>query len=324
VSPREPLMVDVAIPVYNEEFRIAYILQDVVSSVQSDWFQLNNIFVISDSSTDRSEDIVQQFCKSDERVKLITKSDRRGKNDSINLAFNHTHADALIFLDSDIRLDNDKVLQRLVEPIYKGQAALVGANVVPDGSSATLNLAIMARQFDYILESERRRRKPISYWSFYGRTLAMSRELFQNLTLPASHADDLYIYYSCLRNGYKVFYANDALVYFKAPSSVKDFVDQYSRFEFWKDKAREEFGEDFVNSDLKVTKMASFLLSTFARNPYRGLLWTGCLSTSKIAYLIKYRTDFLERGFYKTWVLDSDNKAPELSTLSKTGKVEGE
>lgn len=317
MTPREPLMVDVAIPVYNEEFRIARILQDVVSSVQSDWFQLNNIFVISDSSTDRSEDIVQQFCKNDERVKLITKPDRRGKNDSINLAFNLTHADALIFLDADIRLGNDKVLQRLAEPIYKGQAALVGANVLPDSPPAAFNPVIMARQFDWILEDERRRRKPISYWSFYGRTLAMSRELFQNLTLPASHADDLYIYYSCLRNGHKVFYADDAPLYFKAPNSVKDFVDQYSRFEFWKDKARMEFGEDFVNSDLKVTGMAYFLLSTFARNPYRGFLWTGCQLTSKIAYLIGYRSDFLERGFYKTWVLDIDDEDTELSTTGK-------
>jgi len=156
MKTREPLMVDIAIPVYNEEFRIANILQDVVSSIRSDWFQLNNIFIISDSSTDRSEDIVQQFCKSDERVKLIIKPDRKGKNDSINLAFNLTKAEALILLDADIRLGTDKVLQCLVEPIYKGRAALVGANVLPDGSTATFNPAIMARQFDWILEDVRR------------------------------------------------------------------------------------------------------------------------------------------------------------------------
>ncbi len=146
----------------------------------------------------------------------------------------------------------------------------------------------------------------------------MSKDLYQDLLLPKSHADDQFIYYSCLRNNQKVAYAKDALVCFKSPSSVRDFVDQYSRFEFWKDKTRKEFGKDLVNKDLKVKGIVSFLLSAFVRHPHLGLMWAGCQLTSVIAYLIRYKTELLEMGFYKTWVLDPDPKFFSMRSTAET------
>ncbi len=298
------LRVDVAIPAYNEEFRISGILQDVVSSIPCEWFQVRHIYVISDASTDQTEEIVRGFSKSDERVRLIQKSERKGKNNSINLAFEQSNADVLIMLDADIRLATDKVLQDFVEPIYRRRAGLVGANVLPDNAGPTFNPAILARRFDWQLECEKRKRKPISYWSFYGRALTLSKDLFHGLVLPKSHADDFFIYYSCRRIGLETAYAKDAWVYFKAPNSIRDFMDQYSRFKFWIGKASEEFGSQLVKTDLEVPGMAGYVLSTFVQHPYWGTMWAGCKLTSLVAYLIRYRTDFLERGFYKTWVND--------------------
>ena len=303
--------VDVAIPAYNEEFRIAEILQDVVSANRCDWFQVRIIYVISDASTDQTEDIVRRFSKKDERVTLISKCERKGKNDSLNLAFKLSNADALIMLDSDVRLGTDKAIKHLVEPIYKCRAGLVGANVLPDNADATLNPAIVARRFDWLLECERRKRKPISYWNFYGRALALSKDLFRRLVLPVSHGDDLFIYYSCHRLGLEAVYADDARVYFRSPNSIRDFIDQYSRFEFWKDKVCEEFGNEIVNTDLKVSGMAGYVLSTFVRHPYWGVMWAGCQLTSLIAYLFRYRNDALDKGLYKTWVVDAHEAVHE-------------
>ena len=298
------LRVDIAIPAYNEGFRISGILQDVVASIPCDWFQVRHIYVISDASTDQTEEIVRGFSKSDERVRLIQKPERKGKNDSINLAFEQSNADVLIMLDADIRLATDKVLQNFVEPIYTHRVGLVGANVLPDNAGPTFNPAILARRFDWQLECERRKRKPISYWSFYGRALAVSKDLFHGLVLPNSHADDLFIYHSCRRIGLEAAYAKDAWVYFEPPNSILDFMDQYSRFRFWIGKAREEFGSQLVKTDLEVPGMAGYVLSTFVQHPYWGMMWAGCELISFVAYLIRYRTDLLERGLYKTWVLD--------------------
>ena len=192
------LTVDVAIPAHNEERSIDHILRDVVSAQEADWFHLRTIYVISDASTDQTNDIVERFHHTDQRVTLIRTPDRRGKNHLINRLVRLTDADALIFLDADVKLANANVLRYLLEPIHAGHAQLVGATVIPANPGTTLNAAMLARGFDALLEAEKRRRKPLSYWNLYGRAFAMSRDFYQDLVLLETHADDLFIYYSCL------------------------------------------------------------------------------------------------------------------------------
>lgn len=294
------LEADIVILAYNEQLCIGDILHDVISAKQSSHFQIQNIYVISDASTDQTDNIIQQFSQKDERVKLIRKVKRKGKSDSINMATNITNADILIMLDSDVRLADENALSYLVEPIYRGQASLVGANVIPVDHGFSFNPARLARYFDAILEKEFRRRKPHSYWGAYGRAFAMSRDFFRKLVLPPSHADDLFIYYSCLRRGYKQAFVKDVVIYFEAPISIGDFIRQYSRFDYYTEKAREEFGKDLVDNDLKVPGTTGFLLLSFIRYPCHGLMWAICRLTSTIACAIRFNADKLDKGLYKT------------------------
>ncbi len=84
--------VDVVIPAFNEGSCIGGVLHDVVMARQDDWFLIQNIYVISDTSTDQTDDIVQQMAARDRRVKLIREPERKGKQASINLAFSITSA----------------------------------------------------------------------------------------------------------------------------------------------------------------------------------------------------------------------------------------
>ena len=90
--------VDIVIPALNEESCIEGVLNDVIMTKQNDWFQIQHIYVISDASTDQTDDIVQQIATRDQRVKLIRKQERKGKQDSINLAFSVTSADVLVLI----------------------------------------------------------------------------------------------------------------------------------------------------------------------------------------------------------------------------------
>ncbi len=73
--------VDVVILAFNEGSCIEGVLNDVVMARQDDWFQIQNIHVISDASTDQTDGIVQQMVARDGRVKLIRKPERKGKQD---------------------------------------------------------------------------------------------------------------------------------------------------------------------------------------------------------------------------------------------------
>ncbi|MFC1971045.1 hypothetical protein ACFLV0_03820 [Chloroflexota bacterium] len=55
-KPRQAnLTIDVVIPVLNEESCIGGLLHDVMVAKSRDWFQIQNIYVISDASTDKEQ-----------------------------------------------------------------------------------------------------------------------------------------------------------------------------------------------------------------------------------------------------------------------------
>ena len=192
------LKMDIVIPAYNEESCVGDVLRDVMAAKQSDWFRIENIYVISGTSTDRTDEIVQQASREDTRVKLIREAERKGKQHSLNKAISIADADVLVFLDADIRLANQDALVNLVRYFHEGQAALVQGNCVRMRPGFTLNPVKHAAYFDWILVDKVRRAKPISWWSIDGRVFAMSRDFYQHLFLPLSQAEDQFIFYTCI------------------------------------------------------------------------------------------------------------------------------
>ena len=122
--------VDVVIPAFNEGGCIEGVLHDIVMARQGDGFQIQNIYVISDASTDQTDDIVQQMAARDRRVKLVRKLERKGKNDSINLAFSITSADVIVFIDADVRLASEDSITKLVQHFRDGNIAVVQGSLV--------------------------------------------------------------------------------------------------------------------------------------------------------------------------------------------------
>jgi len=114
--------VDIVIPAFNEESCIEGLLLDVMMAKQDDWFEIQNIYVISDASRDETDEIVQQVATRDQRVKLIRKRERKGKQDSMNLAFSVSSADVVVFIDADVRLGSEDSISKVVQYFLSIQA----------------------------------------------------------------------------------------------------------------------------------------------------------------------------------------------------------
>jgi len=185
------ITVDVIIPAFNEERCIGGVLHNVMMARKHDWFQIQNIYVISDASTDQTHDIVQRIARRDIRIKLIRKPERKGKYDSINLAFSITSADVVLFIDADVMLADEQSIAKLVDHFRDGKTALVQGGLVRVHPGFTLKAAKLAAHFDWILVDKIRRRKAISWWSIDARVMALSRDFYQHLTLPCSLADEV-------------------------------------------------------------------------------------------------------------------------------------
>ncbi|TET83390.1 glycosyltransferase, partial [candidate division TA06 bacterium] len=224
--------VDIVIPAFNEGSCIEGLLNDVVMAKQDNWFEIQHIYVISDASTDQTDDIVQQVATRDRRVKLIRKQERKGVQDSKNLAFAVTNADILVFIDADVRLASEHSIPKLVQYFRDDKTALVQGGLVRTRPGLSLNPAKQAAYFDWILVDRIRRRKAISWWSIDARVMALSRDFYRRLVLPRSLADDQFIFYSCIQQGRKFVWADDAIFYYGPPASIADFSHQWSRYVF--------------------------------------------------------------------------------------------
>ncbi len=294
------ITIDVVIPALNEESCIEGLLHDVMIAKSRDWFQIQNIYVISDASTDQTHDIVQRLARRDVRIELIKKPERKGKYDSINLAFSISSADVVLFIDADVRLANKHSIAKLLHHFRDGENALVQGGLVRAHPGFTPHAAKLAAHFDWILVDKIRRRKAMSWWSIDGRVMALSRDFFRHLTLPHALADDQFIFYSCIQHGFKFVWADDAIFYYGPPKSIADFSHQWSRYFFYTKKSYQHFGEELIREEMNVPGLWRTIMACLVHHPLCGLMWLAGFAISRAEFMLGVNFDKYERGLFWT------------------------
>ncbi|HEX8725047.1 MAG TPA: glycosyltransferase, partial [Gemmatimonadaceae bacterium] len=106
--PAEPAQlpfVTITVPAYNEMATIGDTLERLVSMDYP--AQLRQILVISDASTDGTDDVVRSFA--DRGVELMRMPERRGKTAAENAAGAAAHGDIVINTDASVRVHREAV-----------------------------------------------------------------------------------------------------------------------------------------------------------------------------------------------------------------------
>lgn len=93
--------VSVVLPVFNEEEVIADFHATLVQSLEPLNYRFEIIYVV-DKGTDRTLEILRSIAATDERVAVIALSRRFGHQMSLVAGIDHTDADAVIMMDSDL------------------------------------------------------------------------------------------------------------------------------------------------------------------------------------------------------------------------------
>jgi glycosyltransferase involved in cell wall biosynthesis len=110
--------VTVGIPAYNEELNILYTLQSVVKQA-GQLFTLEKIRVISDGSTDKTEEIVKAFSREHPMVELVADQERKGKITRLNQLCRMNESDFLIFLDADTVFESENAIEEAIR-VFRG------------------------------------------------------------------------------------------------------------------------------------------------------------------------------------------------------------
>jgi cellulose synthase/poly-beta-1,6-N-acetylglucosamine synthase-like glycosyltransferase len=92
--------VTVVIAAFNEEREIESTIQNKLTQEYPP--ERLQVLVVSDGSTDRTDDIVQRLAdQSDGRVKLLRQEPRQGKTQALNMAVQHVRSDIIVFADAN-------------------------------------------------------------------------------------------------------------------------------------------------------------------------------------------------------------------------------
>lgn len=234
----------IGIPACNEEASIRGVLKALSSQKESNYV-LKRVVLVSDGSVDNTVTVAKKLHW--KKLTIINSRSRLGKPARLNMLFKQTKSDFLIAIDADVVIKDDKFIEKIVREFSRNAVMFVSANATPLRGTSLLESAVgsyyRAREyyrdnFDYTNCA----------FGFRGTALGFRREFYQKLHIPTDIVnDDAYCYFVCKQRTHDARQAKRAIVYFKSPDSLSDFISQHQRYIFGGRQIRSRLPEELVN-----------------------------------------------------------------------------
>jgi poly-beta-1,6-N-acetyl-D-glucosamine synthase len=215
---RDRYSISVGVMAYNEEKIIAKCLDGLLNQ-QLNGHIITEIIVVSSGSTDRTNEIVQEYGKKDARIKLFIQSERLGKAVAINDFLKIAKGDIAIVESADTVTEPTTVVE-LVKPFSDKDIGMAGVHPIPVNN----------------------RKRFIGYsvhrlWELH-HNIALDHPkcgemvAFRNLVprIPKyTSVDEAAIEGILKKEGLKLAYAENAIIHNKGPETLRDFIKQRRR-----------------------------------------------------------------------------------------------
>lgn len=204
--------ISIGICAYNEEKNIRNLLNILIKQN----LPIKEIIVVSDASNDKTEQIVKTI--KDKRIKLIIQKKRKGKAAAIN-RFLKIATSPILILESGDNLPKEDTIENLVNHFSDPDVGIVGSHVCPENTKS--NFEGFMGNFIYELHHHIAMQKPK-----FGELIA-----FRNVIkkIPNTAVDEESIAMLIQKQGYKLEYCPNAIVYNKMPTTIKDILKQRRR-----------------------------------------------------------------------------------------------
>ncbi len=203
---------------YNEVANIGALLEAVLEQELTQ-FRLTEIYVVSSASSDGTDEIVKEYEKKDQRIKLIVQKEKKGKASAINEFLKVAKGEILIVESGDTR-PAKSTFEELCRLFNDPRVGITGAHPVPlNEDQGLLGFTV---HFLWRLHHRLNLENPK-----LGELIAF-RPLIK--ALPTDTAvDEAWIEGKVRELGYVPAYAGKAIVYNKGASTIRDFWLQRRR-----------------------------------------------------------------------------------------------
>lgn len=300
-AARKRATVSVAVPAYNEGSNIRRLLNTVLAQAGEN-FSLEEVIVISDGSTDNT--VREARSISSEKIRLIDSPRRQGKSKHLNTIFKMAKGDIVVLFDADVLLSDRNVIANLIRPIVQNsKVGLVGGNPQPVPAMTFIEKGVNAT-FNVYDKLRTELHGGNNAFGCDGRILALSKSFASHVTVPDTMiANDAFLYFSCLKEGFLFNHERTAVVLFKSPTNMRDQLRQNKRFIAAHYRLERIFG-DIVRESYTVPKgsLYALLLREFLKAPF----------SSFVVFLINrycgYRAKREERSMTAKWSMAISTK----------------
>ena len=147
------------LPTYNEETNIVPLIKEIFSFDNK--YQIE-IIVVDDNSTDKTQNLVREFSKTDIRVRLINRLGRYGLSSAICEGCLNSNGDVIAIMDSDGQHEVKSVYQSIEYLLNSGNDLIIGSRFKKGSSIIVPNICsppqipIILPLFEYSVMSSNR------------------------------------------------------------------------------------------------------------------------------------------------------------------------
>lgn len=218
--------ISVIVPVYNVEKYLLKCMESILTQTLTDI----EIICVDDGSTDHSADILDDFARQDQRVRVIHK-ENTGYGNTMNIGMRAAEGEYIGIVESD-----DWILPQFYERLYlvaekndldfvKSDAYFAWEKI---GYSYRIHYSALDKFYDKVLTNKERRvfyRFFMNTWTgIYKKSFLQKYEIFHNETSGASYQDNGFWFQTMTFAG-RVMWLNEAYYYYRQDNpgaSVKD------------------------------------------------------------------------------------------------------
>jgi len=275
--------VSIGIPAYNEEANIAKLLNALLLQDMSQ-YKLEKIVVISDRCDDGTVDEVKAIL--DKRVRLVVGKVRKGQAIRQNEIVCMCKADLLVLLNADVLPVNKDCIANLITPMIKDkQIGLTSGLLIPLPSPTLMgkvkrwSIVWKQKLFEQLNNQD-------TVYLCHGTIRAFSKGAYSQIRWPNTASEDAYSYFAAREAGLKFRFVKKAAVFFQAPQTVADQLNQSQRFytssrglaRFIDENVLDEAYKIPVHLVLKIGILAAFTQPAYAL--IYGMVLSWCKITS--------------------------------------------
>jgi poly-beta-1,6-N-acetyl-D-glucosamine synthase len=298
-----PIACSMGIMAHNEEANIGRLLEALVTQKLRE-VSLSEIVVVASGCTDKTEVIVQDWAKRDQRIHLIVQDKRSGKASAINEYLPQACERIIVLCSADLLPEAD-ALERLVAPFGDPEVGMATSHPVPVNDPG--RFMGFAAHMLWGLHHK------INLTSFKSGEMIAFRKIFERIPYHTA-VDEASIEPVVRGQGYQAQYVADAVVYNKGPETLADFLRQRRRIYAGHLAVRDTLG--YTVSTMNARRIFALLLRNLDWRP-RPFVWTWAIVGLEAYGRLLGLRDYKKRRNHQIWEIATSTKQLEMASNSK-------